>query len=137
MFSGADHLAGLLWLHLIFPGGGIFFYWQAGAVTFLRENGYDLQSTIMTGASAGALTATLTATGVDFYRAMEMALDLAAGGGVWDRSAGLQGVWGEMIYQWLHDLVPESAVEELNASQKLSLLVTKVPSNKPGFLHLS
>ena len=51
---------------LVFSGGGLFFYWQAGVVTFLRENGYDLSNVDLAGASAGALTATLTATNVDF-----------------------------------------------------------------------
>jgi predicted acylesterase/phospholipase RssA len=63
--------------HLVFPGGGIFFYWQAGAVSYLREQGYNLTAVTAAGASAGALTATLAATGVDFYQATALALDLA------------------------------------------------------------
>jgi len=49
--------------NIVFPGGGIFFYHQAGVVNFLREEGYDLSHTSFSGASAGALTATLAATG--------------------------------------------------------------------------
>jgi len=112
--------------HIVFPGGGIFFYWQAGAVSYLRENGYDLSRVTMTGASAGSLTATLTAAGVDFERATEVALGLAEDGGVWDRPLGLQGVWGEMIETWLDELLPEDAVEQVG--DRLSLLVTPVPS---------
>lgn len=114
--------------HLIFPGGGIYFYWQAGAVTYLRENGYDLDATTMTGASAGALTATLAATNVDFYKATELALSLAADAGVWDRSGGLQGIWGPMIHDWLDELLPEDAVDRVNKNARLTLLVTPVPS---------
>jgi hypothetical protein len=112
--------------HLVFPGGGIFFYWQAGAVTYLREQGYNVAAATTAGASAGALTATLTATGVDFYKATELALDMADKAGVWDRSGGLQGVWGPMISDWLDELLPINAVE-LVPDGRLSLLVTPVP----------
>ena len=113
--------------HLIFPGGGLFFYWQAGAVTYLREQGYDLMQVTTSGASAGALTATLLATNVDFVQATELALQLSKENGVWDRSAGLQGIWGPIIYDWLDQLLPDNAVEMVNDG-KLSLLVTPIPS---------
>jgi hypothetical protein len=113
--------------HLIFPGGGIFFYWQAGAVTFLRDNGYDLASTSSTGASAGALTATLATNDVDFYEATDLALRIAKDAGVWDRNRGLQGIWGPMIYDWLDEILPADAAARSN-KRGLSLLVTKIPS---------
>eukprot|EP00980_Cylindrotheca_fusiformis_P007725 scaffold1638_cov120-Cylindrotheca_fusiformis.AAC.8 len=94
--------------HFVFPGGGIMFYWQAGVITYLREQGYDLSSCTFAGASAGALTATLTTADVEFYEATELALKLAADAGVWDRSGGLQSIWGPMIEQWLDTLLPES-----------------------------
>ena len=81
--------------HLVFPGGGIFFYWQAGTITYLREKGYDLSKVSLTGASAGALTATLTAANVNFEEATELALSLAKDAEVWDRTFGLYGIWGE------------------------------------------
>lgn len=134
--------------NLISPGGGIYFFWQAGVVTFLRENGYfrpphqeqqpqqqhQQHSTprfcSLTGASAGALTATLAATGVDFYEATELALSLADQSDVWCRSGGLQGIWGDLIYEWLHQLIPATAVEELQQPRrhKLTLLVTPFPN---------
>ena len=114
-------------MHMIFPGGGIFFYWQAGVVCFLREQGYDLSTCSFSGASAGALTATLTATDVSFYDATDLALSLAAEGGVWDRSGGLQGIWGPMIDEWLETLLPQS-IEECIGRERLSLLVTPIPS---------
>jgi Patatin-like phospholipase len=114
--------------HLIFPGGGIYFYWQAGAITYLKEQNYDLNSTTMTGASAGALSATLTATNVDFYKATELALQMAVDAGIWDRSRGLQGIWGDLIYEWLNELLPPDAVQRVNHTERLTLLVTPVPS---------
>lgn len=44
---------------IAFPGGGIYFYWQIGAIHFLK-NHYDLSKARLVGASAGALTAALT-----------------------------------------------------------------------------
>lgn len=99
--------------HLVFPGGGIFFYWQAGAVTYLREAGYDLSKVSISGASAGALTATLTAADVDFYDATRLALKLAGEEDVWDRRGGLQGIWGPMIERWLDELLPPDASDKV------------------------
>lgn len=112
--------------HLVFPGGGLFFYWQAGTVTYLREQGYDMNQITASGASAGALTATLMAANVDFLKATELALQMAEDAGVWDRSGGLQGIWGPIIREWLEELLPENADEMVN--DRLSLLVTTIPT---------
>ena len=79
--------------------------------SYLQEEGYDLSTsqTLLSGASAGALAATLAATEVNCYEATELALSLAEEAGVWDRSQGLQGVWGSMIYKWLDTLLPADA----------------------------
>lgn len=115
--------------HLIFPGGGIFFYWQAGAVTYLREQGYDLSQVTASGASAGALTATLLTTNVCFKKATQLALHQASEAGIWNRSSGLQGIWGPLIYDWLDELISEEEVKKVIEQEgKLSLLVTPVPS---------
>lgn len=100
--------------HFVFPGGGIFFYWQAGVVSYLREQGYDLKDITLAGASAGALTATLTAADVDFYDATQLALDLAEEAGVWDRRGGLQGVWGPIIERWLDEILPCNVVDKID-----------------------
>jgi predicted patatin/cPLA2 family phospholipase len=110
--------------HIIFPGGGVYFYWQAGAVTFLRET-YNLSSARFTGASAGALTAALTCNDVDFNKATKRALELANDAGIWDRGS-LQGIWGELIREWLDELLPDNAAERATQRQ-LALLVTPVP----------
>mmetsp|Transcript_12907 Transcript_12907/g.32543 ORF Transcript_12907/g.32543 Transcript_12907/m.32543 type:complete len:324 (-) Transcript_12907:466-1437(-) len=121
-FSDSDSLRSTT--HIVFPGGGIFFYYQAGLVNFLRER-YDLSACTFSGASAGALTATLTAADVDFFEATDLALKMAADAGVWDRSGGLQGIWGPMIEEWLDALLPAS----IDALQdRITLLVTPIPS---------
>lgn len=109
--------------HLVFPGGGIFFYWQAGVVTYLREQQYNLTATTCTGASAGSLTATLTATGVDFHKATDLALQQCADYQIWER--GLQNLWGPLIAEWLDQLLPEDALEQVNGV--VSVLITPVP----------
>ena len=40
---------------LVFPGGGIFFWWQAGAITSLSKR-IDLSTVPCCGASAGSAT---------------------------------------------------------------------------------
>eukprot|EP00522_Entomoneis_paludosa_P018784 CAMPEP_0172440134 /NCGR_PEP_ID=MMETSP1065-20121228/880_1 /TAXON_ID=265537 /ORGANISM="Amphiprora paludosa, Strain CCMP125" /LENGTH=603 /DNA_ID=CAMNT_0013188917 /DNA_START=161 /DNA_END=1972 /DNA_ORIENTATION=- len=113
--------------HLIFPGGGIYFYWQAGVVTYLRESGYDLGQVTLAGASAGSLIATMTATGVDFNEATQYALDMVTTRGLWDRPGGLYGIWGPMVLEWLQALLPENAVE-LAHQHDLTLVLTDMPS---------
>jgi len=110
--------------NIVFRGGGIFFYHQAGVVNFLRER-YDLSTCTFSGASAGALTATLTAADVDFYEATDLALKLAEDAGVWNRKGGLQGIWGPLIENWLGSLLP-NCIDALE--DRITLLVTPVPS---------
>mmetsp|Transcript_15159 Transcript_15159/g.22917 ORF Transcript_15159/g.22917 Transcript_15159/m.22917 type:complete len:283 (-) Transcript_15159:300-1148(-) len=117
--------------HLIFPGGGIFFYWQAGCISYLREKNYSLlddDNTVkFTGASAGALCATLAVTNVDFEEATELALRQSEEEGIWDRPLGLYGIWGGVVERWLDELIPADSVESLQ-DNRLSLLLTEVPS---------
>lgn len=125
-----------------FPGGGIYFYWEIGAASYLRDY-YDLNFSSkndnnrrfvqFSGASAGALAATLTATDVDFEKTIKLALDLADQANVWERPLGLQGVWGSIIYEWLDELIPKN--EDANdglmkylQNDRLTLLVTPVPA---------
>lgn len=96
---------------MLFGGGGIYFYWQIGVVSFLRKQKYNLESTLsFAGASSGALAATLAATNVDASEATALALDLAERAGVWKRGS-LQGVWGDLIHEWLDQLIPSNALE--------------------------
>jgi len=112
---------------IIFPGGGLFFYWQAGVIAHLQREGYDLSSATLSGASAGALSATLAKTNVHPYDATELALKMSEEAGIWDRPAGLQGVWGGIIYDWLDQLLPEDAEKKVE-DEELHILVTPVPS---------
>ena len=121
----SDRIAKTECPHLIFPGAGLFFYWQAGVVSYLRQAGYDLSKTTMSGASAGSITATLAATDVCFSNATDTALRLGRDAGVWDRPMGLMGVWGSLIEEWLDEILPEDAAELANG--RITILLTTIP----------
>lgn len=61
------------------------------------------------GSSAGALCAVLSVCEVDPEAAVRKAHDLARAAGVYERPAGLAGIWGRLIYDWLEALLPADA----------------------------
>jgi hypothetical protein len=73
---------------------------------YLQENSYDLTNALLSGASAGALSATIAKTSINPYKATELALQMSDEAGVWERPLGLMGIWGDIIYRWLDDLLP-------------------------------
>lgn len=77
---------------------------------YLQENSYNLSSTLLSGASAGALSATIAKTSISPYQATELALQMSEEAGVWERPLGLMGIWGGIIYEWLDVLLPKDAV---------------------------
>merc|ERR1711871_328980 len=90
---------------LIFPGDGIFFWWQAGVVEGLRKR-FDQSRLPVAGCSAGALTAVGIACEVDMHHALDSALRLSREAGVWERGKfGLFGVWGGTLRTWLDGLL--------------------------------
>lgn len=94
---------------LAFSGGGIFFFWQLGAVEALREV-FDLRCFELCGASAGAFAALFAATGVTPETALETSNRLAAEMQVHRQTCGLVGIWGKMLRVWLDRLLPQNAV---------------------------
>lgn len=111
-------------LKIAFGGAGIFFWWELGCIQWLAER-YDLKRTPMVGASGGALAATLAATGVDPEKALESALRLGLEYGIWERPLGLMGIWGQIIREWLDELLPENA--GTLCRDRVELIVTKLP----------
>lgn len=108
------------------PGGGLFFWWQAGFVQGLRDQQYDLaaRNLHLTGASAGALTATLAACDVDMDRALDLALELCDRREIFERPLGLMGVWGDIVREWMEELMPDDAHEI--CSGRVHLLLSAV-----------
>ena len=79
---------------LWFPGGGLYFWWQLGAVKELRRRNVDAEAVV--GASAGALAAVLYKCDVDASLARDRALELSVP--LLDRGAwGLVGRWGPVV----------------------------------------
>ena len=78
------------------PGGGIYFYWNAGVLQYLGER-YDLEGCELLGASAGALAVVLVACGIDFKGATKVAFRLAEENGLYDRRLALVGIWGRLV----------------------------------------
>ena len=113
---------------LSFPGGGIYFYWQAGVIEYLREKKYDLSQIDFVGASAGALTSTLAACNVSFYHATDVAVSLCDKYNVWDRPFGLMGIWGEIVEEWLDIVLPDNA-HELCTNHRVNIYILKVALN--------
>ena len=82
----------------------------------------------MTGASGGGFAAILAACNVDPMEVMDSAYQLSVEHNIWERPLGLMGVWGGIIEQWLHDLLPGDAAEQ--CKDKVGLVVTQLPSWK-------
>ena len=115
---------------LIFPGGGIYFWWQAGVVKALQQqyrsdkNNLETKNLTVSGASAGSISCVMAICNIDMDHAMKVALDLADEEGVFDRSEGLASVWGGLIERWLQELLPDDCHE--TCSGKVNISVTSL-----------
>ena len=120
---------------LIFPGGGLFFWWQAGAIAGLAGK-VDLASAPLVGASAGSLAATLAACDADIDRALSLAINLSDEAGVFERGPwGLYGIWGPIIHTWLDELLPDDAADRCRG--RVSVLVREVSVASPYIRQLA
>jgi len=75
-----------------------------------------------TGASAGALCATLTAADVDFEFATKLALEKSREAGIWDRPLGLYGIWGPIIDTWMDEILPDDKEVLEAVNDKVNIL---------------
>jgi hypothetical protein len=114
-------------LQISWAGSGIYFWWQLGAVHYLLQQ-FELDKVSMTGASGGGFAAVLAACNVDPLEVMDSAYKLSLEHNIWERPLGLMGVWGGIIEEWLHDLLPADAAEQCR--DKVGLVVTQLPSCK-------
>lgn len=96
-----------------------------GAIEFINAH-YNLDAVHLRGASAGGLAVTLAACGVPARAALASAASLAADRALADRRLGLAGVWGDVVRDWLHALLPADAAAR--CAGRLKLVVTEVPS---------
>jgi hypothetical protein len=112
-------------------GGGIYFFWELGVLKYLAEN-YDLSRVQFTGASAGALAGVLCACNIDPDAAVKAAYRLAMENNVFSRSGGLAGIWGNLIRQWLDELLPVDAAQRCQG--RVKIVATETPSMRLRYL---
>lgn len=95
---------------LVYPGSGIYFWWQAGATRALATR-FDLSRAQYAGTSGGSLAATLAACGVvDSVRTFDVAWRLCDECGAFQRGPfGLYAIWGGIVREWLDEILPEDA----------------------------
>lgn len=108
---------------IVFQAGGQYFFWQMGVSQYLLEN-FEMKDTKIVGASAGALTAVLLVCEIDAQTALECALRLCDKLKVWDRWLKFMGIWGDMVVQWLEQLLPNNAAEL--CSHKVHILISQI-----------
>ncbi len=98
---------------LFVPGGGIYYYHLSGQLKYLNESYPGLVEKVdITGSSAGALAATLAASGVDCTKAADLAVEMAVEKDLWSNPLGLAFVWGDIIREWLDVLLPQDSTPE-------------------------
>ena len=122
-----------------FTGGGINFWWQAGVCQYLAEqrgNGGTNPNVVQVeGASAGALAATLLVSNSSFEKAADIAISLAHRNKVFDKRLGLYGIWGNMVNEWLDELLPDEITSSVQSN--LFLAVTPFPRIWKGTAYVS
>ena len=105
------------------PGGGVYFWWQIGALKRLLEL-YELPKEIhLAGASAGALSVCLAQCSVDPMKAYRLAYQLAEDSDVFTNPLGLCGKWGRLVHAWLDEMLPEDAAAR--CSGRCRIIVTR------------
>jgi hypothetical protein len=107
---------------LSIAGGGRFFFWYLGVLKYMIAY-YDLSKCTLIGASAGGLACVLAASGVDLDRAVREAYRLSVDNDVFERPAGLAGIWGRIVREWLDELLPDDAEER--CAGRVKLVVTE------------
>jgi hypothetical protein len=104
--------------HLVFPGGGVYFWWEAGTIQALSEQ-YDLKNGRFTmyGASAGSIASVLAACNVDMKFAMTESFRLPK------KTKGVTHAY--LIELWLQKILPQNC-HELCSNGKVNISVTTI-----------
>ena len=121
-----------------FTGAGIYFWWQAGCARYMQEH-CDLTSMPIMGASAGSISAALLLSNADFSAAADSAIRIGMEARVYERKTGLAGVWGNLVKQWLEEVIPDTVTPQtferlhvaVTPTLKSPKLVTGFPRGKP------
>lgn len=99
---------------------------ELGVLLYLQKQ-FDLGGVQVRGASAGALLSTLVACDVDLEKALASATVRIRRVEAMERKLGLVGLAGQLVGDWLADLLPEDAAQRAHR-RGLHIVVTEVPS---------
>ena len=102
--------------------GALKFWWQVGCVSYILDN-FKIDDALLSGASAGAITATFSACNVDVRDAFGLAERLTIDAGCLEvpLGLGLVGRFKGIVRTWLDELLPNDAHER--CSGKVFVLV--------------
>ncbi|GIL87560.1 hypothetical protein Vretimale_14753 [Volvox reticuliferus] len=114
-------------LHIVWPGFGTCFFWQAGIMSRLSEE-FRMAHVPTIASSGGGLVAVLGACEVPPAEAVRLAFRLCREAGVYDRPMGLLGIWRNLVHRWLDGLLPADAASRCT---HVRLVVTELPSLQP------
>ncbi|KAG2433355.1 hypothetical protein HXX76_008418 [Chlamydomonas incerta] len=114
-------------LHVVWPGAGTGYFWQAGVMSRLNQH-FVMSAVPSVGSSAGGLVAIMGACDVPPRAAVAAAFRLAAEAGVYERRLGLLGIWRGLVQRWLHELLPADAAARC---ANIGIVVTELPSLRP------
>ena len=118
---------------MYFSGAGIYFWWQAGCARYIQEHcDYNRMSII--GASAGSISAALLLSNTDFTKALDVALAVGERAGIYERKAGLAGIWGTLLKEWLEEIIPDDVTESMYTNLQIAVTPSiKTPKLVRGF----
>lgn len=119
---------------LKFDGGGIFFWYQAGACKYLQETGFASSNVSVLGTSAGALSATLLVCGCDFDKAADIAISQCIEQNLFEKPTGLMFRWGAIIEEWLEILLSQSLGNDADEESQRKLARVIVTATSMGTL---
>ena len=111
----------------------MFLFWQIGVLSVLKQQ-FDLSRVVMTGASAGAIAATLTAAGVDHDEFVRLCLQTCDDMKLWTRRLGLIGKMGSLMERVLHQLLPQDTADRLR-DHNISMILTPFGSTEVVRIH--
>ncbi|GLI63770.1 hypothetical protein VaNZ11_006845 [Volvox africanus] len=114
-------------LHIVWPGYGTCFFWQAGIMSRMSEE-LRMARVPTIASSGGGLVAILGACEVTPAEAVQLAFRLCREAGVYDRPLGLLGIWRDLVHRWLDELLPADAASRC---AQVGLVVTELPSLQP------
>lgn len=100
---------------------------------YFQEKGSLRLDVKIQGISAGSLSAALLVTNSSFSKAASYAIMQAKRENVWTNPTGLGGIWGDLVEEWLQELIPsETSAETLSS---LFVVATPFPLGSPKLLH--